>query len=132
MTSQEQLQQARKSALMVAVVLLGIAAWNLWQQRPAVAAPTGLVALLLFLLSRVSSAAALAFHRVWMRLAHALGWINSRILLSVMFYGIITPYGLVLRLLGRNPLRRRGPGQESYWLPREKPRQPVEQFERLF
>jgi hypothetical protein len=44
-------------------------------------------------------------HQVWMRIGHALGWVNTRILLTVVFYTIITPTGLVMRALGRNPLR---------------------------
>jgi hypothetical protein len=77
-------------------------------------------------------AAARAFHVAWMRLAHALGWINSRILLALIFYLVITPMGLVQRLVGRDALRRRGSGSASYWIPRTEPKQSKEQFERLF
>ncbi len=49
-----------------------------------------------------------------------------------MFYLVITPYGLISRLVRRNPLRRRGPSQESYWIPRKTLKQEHEQFERLF
>jgi hypothetical protein len=46
-------------------------------------------------------------YRGWMALGHALGWINSRILLSLVFYGVVTPMGFVMRLFGRDPMRRR-------------------------
>jgi len=36
-------------------------------------------------------------YRTWMQLAHALGWINTRIILSVVFYGLVTPLGLLGR-----------------------------------
>ena len=53
--------------------------------------------------------------RVWMRAADALGWVNTRILLGVVFYGLITPMGCVMRLLGNDPLQRRyEPGIDSY------------------
>ncbi len=45
-------------------------------------------------------------YKVWMRVGHALGWINTRILLGVIFYGLITPMGLFLRLLGKDAMRR--------------------------
>ena len=45
-------------------------------------------------------------HKLWMRVGHALGWINTRILLGVIFYGLITPMGLFLRLLGKDAMRR--------------------------
>jgi hypothetical protein len=40
----------------------------------------------------------------WMKLGSILGWINTRIILSVLFYGLITPIGLILRLFGYNAL----------------------------
>jgi hypothetical protein len=45
-------------------------------------------------------------HRLWMALAEILGWINTRILLSIVFFGLITPMGLVMRRLGKDPMRR--------------------------
>jgi hypothetical protein len=41
---------------------------------------------------------------VWMTLGNALGWINTRIILSIMFYLIILPVGLVMRLTGKDPM----------------------------
>jgi Saxitoxin biosynthesis operon protein SxtJ len=45
-------------------------------------------------------------HRVWMRIGHALGWVNTRILLTLVFFLIVTPMGLALRALGKDPLAR--------------------------
>jgi hypothetical protein len=125
-------QQARKSALIVAGVFLLLAAWNFWRQRPAVYFTLGALAVVLALIGLVWPRGALAFDRSWMVLAGVLGYINSRILLSVMFYGVMTPYGGVMRLFGRNTMNRRGPGAESYWIPRKRTRQTPPQFERQF
>jgi hypothetical protein len=52
-------------------------------------------------------------YRLWMKLAEVLAWINTRILLGVVFYLVVTPIGLVMRLLKHDPLRRAlGPNQE--------------------
>jgi len=51
-------------------------------------------------------------YRGWMVLGHALGWLNTRIILGLLFYGMITPMGLVMRLFGKDPLRLRPPGGE--------------------
>ncbi len=67
-----------------------------------------------------------------MRLAHALGYVNSRILLSAIYFAVVTPYGLVLRVLGRDTMNRRRSKRPSYWIPKSKTRQSREQFERLF
>ncbi|HEY3303679.1 MAG TPA: SxtJ family membrane protein [Candidatus Binatia bacterium] len=57
-------------------------------------------------------------YRVWMKLGHILGWINTRIILSVVFYGLVFPMGFIMRLAGRDPMRRRyDPAAESYRVP---------------
>jgi hypothetical protein len=43
-------------------------------------------------------------YRGWMFVGHILGWINTRILLTVIFYGLITPMGMIRRLMGRNTM----------------------------
>jgi len=61
-------------------------------------------------------------HRVWMALGAALGWVNTRLVLGLIFFGLITPMGLVLRLTGRDPMQRAlDPNATTYRVPR-KPR----------
>jgi hypothetical protein len=58
-------------------------------------------------------------YRIWMTVGEALGWINTRILLGVVFYGLITPMGLIRRLRREDPMRRRhDPGAQSYRVPK--------------
>jgi hypothetical protein len=42
--------------------------------------------------------------RYWLKFGHALGWVNSRIILGFVYYLLFTPVALVLRLLGKRPL----------------------------
>jgi hypothetical protein len=54
-------------------------------------------------------------YRAWMAVGRVLGWINSRIILSIFFYMILTPVGILFRLLGKDPMRRRyDPAAGSY------------------
>ena len=46
-------------------------------------------------------------YKYWMRVAHILGWINTRIILSIVFYLVITPIGLLARLFTRDPMARK-------------------------
>jgi hypothetical protein len=124
--------QARKTALLVAAVLLGIAAWNLYRGRITVVVIFASAGAVLVVAGLLIPTAARAFHTAWMRFAEALGYVNSRVLLTLMYYLAVTPYGLISRLAGRDPLRRRGKAAESYWIERKKTRQEREQFERLF
>ncbi|HEX7955530.1 MAG TPA: SxtJ family membrane protein [Pyrinomonadaceae bacterium] len=124
--------QARKSALLVAAVLLGIAAWNLYRGRTTVVIVFGSLGGALVVAGLLVPAAARAFHVAWMRFAVALGHVNSRVLLTLVYYLVVTPYGIVSRLVRRDPLRRRGEAAESYWVERKTTRQAREGFERLF
>lgn len=124
--------QARKTALVVGGALLLLAAWNLYRGRQSYVYILGGAACALFLTGLLLPSVARRFHIFWMKVATVLGYINSRILLSLMFYGVFTPYGLALRFFGRDPLHRRGAHGESYWIPRKVTRQSKKQFERLF
>ena len=54
-------------------------------------------------------------YKIWMSLAITLGYFVSRLLLAVLFYLIITPIGLVMRLLGKDLLDIKPRQAESYW-----------------
>ena len=55
----------------------------------------------------------------WMSLAMALAWVNTRIILTCLFYAVFTPVGMVMRLF-RDPLDRRlHDGRVSYWVQKE-------------
>ena len=44
--------------------------------------------------------------RGWMQVGHVLGAINTKIILGVVYYGLITPMGLVMRLMGKDSMHR--------------------------
>src|SRR5260370_39390595 len=41
-------------------------------------------------------------HAGWVRLGAMLGWINSRIIVAVIFYLVVVPMGFIARVLGRD------------------------------
>jgi len=45
-------------------------------------------------------------YKRWMTLGHIMGWINTRIILGVVFYLVVTPIGRIRRLLGKDPMGR--------------------------
>ncbi len=125
-------KQARKTALSVGAVLLALSAFSLWRNHLLRSEFLGGAGLCLILIGLLTPGFAVPFHVAWMKLAGALGYVNSRVILSLTYYGILTPVGFLIRLAGRDPLNRRRRPAESYWIRRAKPRQDREQFERLF
>jgi hypothetical protein len=53
-------------------------------------------------------------YRGWMALGHSLGWINSHLILGLVFVLVVQPLGLFRRLFGYDPLRRRFEAKASY------------------
>ena len=44
-------------------------------------------------------------YKVWMKIGYFLGWFNSRIVLSLIFFLILQPIALIMKLTGYDPLR---------------------------
>jgi hypothetical protein len=72
----------------------------------------------LWLLALIWPSALSYLHRGWTRLGLALGWVNTRIILTLLFTVTIVPVGLAMRLFGRDRLGRKLDRQSaSYRVP---------------
>ena len=59
-------------------------------------------------------------YAVWMAFGEALGWVTSTVILTLAYFGLFTPSGILMRLLGKDPMKRRfEPGLETYRIPRQ-------------
>ena len=54
-----------------------------------------------------------------MRIGFVLGMIINPIVMAFIFFGLITPYSIVMRIIGRDELRLRKTTNKSYWIFRE-------------
>ncbi|HOW58876.1 MAG TPA: SxtJ family membrane protein [Candidatus Omnitrophota bacterium] len=60
--------------------------------------------------------ALMPFQKIWMSAAVLLGWVMTRLILSVLFFLVVTPMSMILRLIGKDILDQKlEPSQESYW-----------------
>jgi len=72
-------------------------------------------------------------HTVWMMLAFFLGYFMSRILLSLLFYLVLTPIGFILKLFGKDILKTKlAPDADTYWIKRTRKDMKKEDYDRLF
>ena len=53
-------------------------------------------------------------YRVWMKLGHILGWVNSRLILGLVFLIVLQPIALIMRIFGYDPLRTKKYNEISY------------------
>ncbi len=80
------------------------------------------VALVVGVVGLVRPSAVRSIFVAWMIAAFPIGWSVSLVLLAVMYYGLVTPLGLVMRLVRRDPLMRQRPADcASYWTPKTTP-----------
>ena len=108
-----------------------VAAYRLWRGRSGVEAfaiASAVILLIAFAAPRILDAP----NRVWMKFARALGWINSRLLLSLLFFVVITPYGLLQRLVGRDRLGRRWHRATPVWTPAPERLRDPKHYEHLY
>ncbi len=72
-------------------------------------------------------------YRVWMALAVVLGFIMTRVILSVVYYLVMTPIGLAMRLFGKDPMHRRiDPDATSYWIEKSYDDESPERLEKYY
>jgi hypothetical protein len=92
------------------------------------------VAILFVVLALAAPKMLVPVHKAWMKLAEGLGWVNTRIILGVVFYTLFTPIGIISRLLGLDILDQKfhRPELNSYWKKREKLPFDKERWERQF
>ena len=126
----------------VALAVFGMLGALTWYARGPLAGLGGVrepVALGLLALALVSGALSLLYPRgnralylALVVLGYPFGLVLSYALLALIFYGVFTPLGLVLRALGKDPLQRRSDSaRSSYWTTPERPRDKASYF-RMF
>ena len=114
----------RQFGLVFVVFFALLAAWSWWRGGhwyPGFAVASAAIGLT----SLAAPALLTPFNRLWMKLGELMGRIVSPIVLGVMFYGLVTPFGLVMRMFRADPLRRAAdPKASSYWIDRQPPGPP--------
>lgn len=78
------------------------------------------LAILFILITIIKADLLLPLNKLWMYFGFFLGIIISPIVLGIIFFGLFTPYSLVMRLMGRDELRLRKTNKKSYWIIRSK------------
>ncbi len=111
-------REVRKFGIMFSIICLAIAAFSLY--RSGTVWPWFLGGSGLFAIGGLVLRSALRpVYIGWMKFAFVLGWINTRLILGLFFYGILTPLGVIMRIFGWDPLTRKIDRQApSYWVKR--------------
>ena len=90
------------------------------------------IGLILIILGVITPVILKPIYKIWMIFAVIIGWIMTRIILSVLFFSIITIIGLFTRLIGKDFLNLKSKSNESYWNIRNKERELNQDYEKQF
>lgn len=136
MSKKKQKSLGRQSKEFAVVLAVGgglAAGWLIWTDRPDTAMYAGAAAGVVLVLAFVLQPVWLAFFKLWMRFAEGMGWVMTRVILSVFYLLVMTPFGVVMRLAGKRPLDMRWKdGKSSYWIDKTPSEPTVERYSRLY
>ena len=80
------------------------------------------IAGLFFVIGILKPALLHPLNKYWTKLGLLMGRIVSPVITAVLFYAVVTPTGLLFRILGKDPLRlSHDPEARSYWIERQPP-----------
>lgn len=128
---------SRRDVRLFGLVMLGLGAFVAYHLRArglALEPQLGTLAagLVLCVFALVAPGPATPLYRAWMLLGRAIGFVTTPLVVALIFFLVVTPTALLLRLLGRDILGlRRDPSMTTHWV--DRPRRAFERrdFERM-
>ena len=114
-------KEIRKFGLVIAIAL-GVIGSFVYLKSGSFDVPQWIwgIGLLFLILGFILPSILRPVYRIWMLLAYFIGGVISRIILTVLFYVVLTPIGLVLRLFGKDFLDQKfEKNRESYWVKKD-------------
>lgn len=105
-SQQPTMKDLRQFGLLVGGVFSVIGLWPLVFRGESPRFLAIILGSLLMVLGAIVPQSLKQIHRGWMKIGHVLGSINTRIILGIIYYLLITPMGLVMRLMGKDPMHR--------------------------
>ena len=106
MNQQQTTKDLRQFGLIVGGVFSVIAWWPVVFRSDSPRLWAMIVGSVLIVLGAVFPQSLKQIYYVWMKIGYILGWINTRIILAVVYYGLFTPMGLAMRLMGKDSMHR--------------------------
>jgi hypothetical protein len=108
-------QELRHFGLLLGALVAVVFAVIPFLRRHAIVVWPWLAAGLLWIPALAAPSLLRYLHRGWTRLGQVLGWLNTRVILSLLYVIVIVPLGLVMRLMRRDPMARKfDPAVDSY------------------
>ena len=103
---QPTMRDLRQFGLLVGGVFAVIGLWPVVFRSESPRLWATILGSLLIVLGAIAPQSLQQAHKGWMKVGHVLGSINTKIILGIIYYLLITPMGLAMRLMGKDPMHR--------------------------
>ncbi len=119
-TKESEIRKEKRDIRIVFLIFSGFFTFFAWRYYPSILSYVllGLVLLLLPIIAFSPTLLRPVF-KLWLKVAHAVGWFNTQLLLSIVFMLIFIPTGLIMRLFRKDPMKRKILAEGTYWEPYE-------------
>jgi len=78
-----------------------------------------IISLIFLILGLLNAKILTPFNKIWMKFGEILGSIISPLVMGIIFFGIVTPTGLLLKLIGKDVLKLRKDKKNTYWIKKD-------------
>ncbi len=114
-SSEIKLPSNKKFGYFFSAIFLITAIYFLYTSSKTVGYVMVVIALFFFITTLIKAKLLLPLNKLWMQFGLLLGMIISPIVLGIIFFGLLTPYGVIMRIMGRDELRLKIIKTNSNW-----------------
>ena len=123
----------KKFGLFIGAILFLGSLYLLWKQQHVYAVAGFGLGVVFIVMGFIRPVVLKPLQRAWMAMAVVMGFVMSRIIVAVIFYGMVTPIGLAGRFAGKKFLElKMDKAAASYWIGREQTKTEKSDYERQF
>ncbi len=110
----------RNFGIVFFIIFLLISIWPIIDGQSSIRLWSLVISLIFLALGILNSKLLSPLNFAWMKLGEILGKIIAPIVMSLIFFIVITPIGLLTRLTGKDLLKLKFSKKNSYWIKRNK------------
>ena len=131
--TRDELKNLRHFGIAFAVILIVFGAIHFLKHRMILSQWFCSVGLIVLCLGLLAPRMLRHVYAVFLKVAHAIGWFNTRVIIILIYYVILTPIALIVRIFGKDLLNRKiEKNISSYWAKRQSAKPTKEQLEKQF
>jgi len=131
--TRDELKSLRQFGTSLAAILVILGAINFLKGRMGWYPWFFGLSFIVILLVLISPKSLRPIHIVFTKIAHAIGWFNTRAVLIIIYYILVTPTAIIMKIFGKDPLNRKiCKNESSYWVKRQTIKSTKDQLEKQF